>query len=153
MNRKDINKELIGDLAGEFLDNHYTCSQAVFLALKSKFKELDKIDENIFAGFGGGFACTGNTCGSIVGATAVLSLYLIDKEDNNNRQELYRQLKIFYGDIEEKYGGLNCSEIIGIDFSCPKDASRFKNEKYEQVCKPLVSYVAEKVANTIKNNK
>ncbi|WP_245612006.1 hypothetical protein [endosymbiont 'TC1' of Trimyema compressum] len=66
MNKDNENYKSIGFVAAEFLDNDYTCLQSVFLALKSIFDELDKIDENIFSGFGGGFACTGNTCGTIV---------------------------------------------------------------------------------------
>ncbi|WP_425425452.1 C-GCAxxG-C-C family (seleno)protein [endosymbiont 'TC1' of Trimyema compressum] len=75
----------------------------------------------------------------------------MNEEDNKNRKELYTQLQIFYEDIKEKFGSLNCYEIVGVNFLCPQDASRYKDEKHEQACKPLVSYITNKIAYIIKN--
>ena len=74
----------VGQKAAEFLDNNYTCSQLVFLAIKDEFQELETVSEKMFAGFGGGRACTGNTCGTVIAATAIIYFFEIADNDNKN---------------------------------------------------------------------
>lgn len=138
--------------AGFYLDNNYTCSQSVFKVFKDNYKELECFDEAMFAGFGGGFACKGKVCGTIVAATALISHFKLNRDEPKNRKELYEILRNFYKDIEEKYGDMSCYEIVKINFLKPEESARYSTEKHEQVCKPLVKYVTEQVCKIIENN-
>ena len=132
-------------IAGRHFDERYNCCQSVFHACKAFLPELADVDESLFTGFGGGFAGTGRVCGAVVAATAVVSYLKIDRSNPTNRNETYTALRKLYGDFESKYTSLNCQDIAGIDFTNPEDAKRFREEKFEQVCKPLVKYVMELV--------
>lgn len=145
-----MTKELIKQKSGDYLDEGYTCAQSVFKALKQEFDELNGIDDRVFGGFGGGFACRGTVCGTIVAATAIISNLKTDEKNFLDRNDLYKILREFYRDFEEENGSLNCKDIVGIDFLVPEEAARYKEEKHYQVCVPLVKNVAGKVYEIIK---
>src|SRR5665811_1452730 len=98
----------VKEQAGKYLDANYTCSQSVFKALQDVSSGLKDLDEAMFAGFGGGFACKGKVCGTLVAATAVLSQLKMDRNDPHNRKELYETLRQLYQEIERKNGSMNC---------------------------------------------
>lgn len=153
VSRPDLNELLVSqaaELAREHLDNGYTCSQAVLLAVRGIVPRLSSADEAMFAGFGGGFGRTGRVCGAVVAATVAVSAAMMDSDAPFEREELNLTLQRLYRDIEAEYGSLDCRQIVGLDFRDPEQSSRYRSEKHEQVCRPLVGRTVALVGQALK---
>lgn len=137
--------EKYANKAVEYFDEGYNCSQAVFKAFKDNMEELKDIDDNLFAGFGAGFAGKGSLCGTLTAATAIISFYKMNRNDPKNRKALYELLGKFYTDFENIYGSVNCRDIIKVDFTTAEGFALYKNEKHESVCKYIVKDVVKHV--------
>jgi C_GCAxxG_C_C family probable redox protein len=71
-------------------------------------------------GFAGGLGWTGDLCGVLTGAVAVLGLYAgkgssADQDDVRLMFMVEDLLKWFKEGFGEKYGGIHCQEILGLN--------------------------------------
>lgn len=107
------------------------------------------MDELLFAGFGGGAAQRGRLCGILVAATALLSFFKMDSKNPSDKKDTYVILRNLYETVGKSFGGIRCKAIVGIDFLVREEACRYGTEKHEQVCKPIVNYVTQKVFEII----
>ena len=128
-----MTREEMGKYSVDLFDRGFHCSQAIFAAAMKTLGEGD--NENVIASlspFGGGIASTGNTCGTILGALAVIG-YLEGKrepEKRDGRPMWKMSYKLFKGfeEITKEYGGTRCLDIARVDWKDIKAVKAFRKD-------------------------
>jgi C_GCAxxG_C_C family probable redox protein len=95
-------------------------------------EKIDKYDENVIASmgaFGGGIASSGSVCGVLLGAVATISSLhgrgnLQEKENPRMWGVSHKLIKQF-DQLTEPYGGRNCLDIAGVNWSDRNDIKNF----------------------------
>ncbi len=128
-----MTREEMGRYAVELFERGFHCSQAMFGAAMKMLGEGG--NERIIASlapFGGGIASTGNTCGTVLGALAVIG-YLEGKkkpETRDGRLMWKMSYKLFKGfeEITSEYGGSRCLDIARVDWKDIKQVKAFRRD-------------------------
>ena len=125
----------------------FSCSQAIL----STFAEGTKLDNEtalkVAAGFGGGMARMGLTCGAVTGAYMVLGLKYgaTSAEDQQAKQKTYQLVKDFTEKFKARNGSCVCKELLGgIDLSTPEGMEQAKRaDVLNTLCPKFVQDAAE----------
>ena len=98
--------------------------------------------------YGGGIASSGSVCGILLGGVAAISsLYSrgnLDEKENPRLWSLSSKFLKKFEELAEPHGGVNCSDIAGIDW---KDRDAVKDyysnpESNRRICTRLVGEAA-----------
>jgi C_GCAxxG_C_C family probable redox protein len=132
-------------LAVEFFESGFSCSQAVFAAF-SEALGLDREQAlRIAQPFGGGIARTGSTCGGVTGACLVIGLKhgRCRLEDEAAKEKTYALVHELINRFRERHGSIICRELIGVDLSTAEGHDEAKRRgAFSELCP---RYVAEAV--------
>lgn len=119
----------------------YSCSQAVLSSRCEKYGLDQKTALAMATGFGGGIARTGNTCGAVTGAIAIIGLHAGSDRagDTAAKENTYRLVREFIAEFEDAFGSINCVDLVGCHIGTPSghDQAR-KNGVFENVCPRFV---------------
>lgn len=138
--------------AQELFLRGYNCSQAVFAAFCDKMDIDEETALRLSAGFGGGIARQRETCGTLLGATMVIS-YLFgpyDGGDYQSKNELYERVRAFFEAFREAQGAKStiCRDLLGAHlivgaevggYSPPRDADFYR----KRPCLRIITSTAE----------
>ena len=119
----------------------YSCSQAVLSARCERYGLDQKTAIAIATGFGGGIARTGNTCGAVTGAIAIIGLHAGSEKpgDAEAKENTYKIVREFIAEFEKEFGSTNCVELIGCHIGTEAGhAKARKNGIFENVCPRFV---------------
>lgn len=120
------------------------CAQTVLKVMMEYYNEPNEIWHKISAPFGGGLVSTRNSvCGALSGGLMVIGL----KEEEKKIKEAGQAL---LGFVEEKYGNINCNEILNIDFDNQDQVTKEKASKGKSICTPLVKDICLWLASRYK---
>ncbi len=124
----------------------YSCSQAVLSSRCERYGLDQKTAITIATGFGGGMARTGNTCGAVSGAIAIIGLHAGSAKpgDKEAKENTYRIVREFIAEFEDEFGSTNCTELVGchIGTAAGQEQAR-KNGIFENVCPRFVDGAVE----------
>ncbi len=112
--------------AVETFARDFSCAQAVFTAFAAE-ADLDRETAlRVAAGFGGGFARAGETCGAVTGAVLALGLRHCARPASEPTAKLqsYPAVRAFLERFKEQHGSLLCRELLGCDISTPEALQR-----------------------------
>jgi C_GCAxxG_C_C family probable redox protein len=133
----------------------FSCSQSIFSAFAEQFGLPVETALKIAASFGGGMGHMGEICGAITGAFMVIGLAYGHTivEDQESKEEAYRQVNEFVNQFKARNGSIICRELIGYDMCTPEKLQR-ANESgvFDTICPRLVKDSAEIISVLIKNN-
>ena len=106
--------------ARKLYDDRFHCSQAVFAAGCEKIGRQAPDVVAAMSPFGGGMGSTGDVCGCLSGALAVLGLAMGKREPSEKDHKLmwkyaYKLVKQFEA-LTREYGGKRCRDIARIDW-------------------------------------
>ena len=133
-----------GDIAKNFFEQGYNCSQSVLMAF-SEDLGVDRVTAaKISCPLGGGVARTRNICGAVTGGLMAIGLVFSDGT-GNSKQICYEKGQSFIKCFSQANGSCICSDLLGID---PKDESpvpeKRTNEYYKsRPCADLVKSAAD----------
>ena len=98
-----------------YLDGNYNCAETLIRA-GNEYYGLDLHDRDMIAygGFGAGIQ-TGNTCGAVLAAVAVLSMKYIEKKAHESA-DIKPVTTAFIRKINERYGSVLCKDIKAQSF-------------------------------------
>lgn len=121
--RKMTEREKTTEKAAKLYASGFHCSQAVLCACASLLREAPPSQELIsaMAAFAGGMGGSGKTCGALSGALATIGFTLgktePQKENHKQMCSVSRAMMQKFVEIAEPYGGINCSDIAGVDWN------------------------------------
>lgn len=109
------------------------CARTVLKVMMEYFEQPNEIWHKVAGAFGGG-VCSARDyiCGAVSGGLMVIGLM----EEEDQIKESGQALLDF---VKNKYGGINCKEILDIDFENDLQVSQEKAAKGISICTPLVT--------------
>lgn len=140
--------------ASKFLEEGYTCSESVLLAVSQEFGIENEIIPHIAMYFGGGIGLTGSVCGAVSGAVMALGLI---KGPAANEQEFIQAMPLaqeLRRRFEEEMKTIYCRELTGVDLTKPENFQEYINSDVPQkVCTPAVDTAYRVVMDLLKESK
>jgi C_GCAxxG_C_C family probable redox protein len=108
---------------------------------------------------GGGVARWGSACGAVIGAA--MGIGLIMGTSGKETLEEFEEKKVkmreitqeFNKEFEEKWGSINCCNLLGVSIRTPEEYEFFQEmkEKGETHCTEYIEWAAEKVLELLKS--
>lgn len=124
----------------------FECSQ-IFAILALEMEGMENPDlVRAMSGLTGGMGHCGKNCGALTGGCCVLGLFTgrgdaEEMEHSNARGMIAGYVSWFEEVFGRQYGGVNCEDIIGGDFS-----------KALMVCRPILEQSFEKIMEILQEN-
>jgi C_GCAxxG_C_C family probable redox protein len=119
----------------------FNCAQSVLIAYAEDFGLSRHLALGLAAGFGGGIARQGQTCGVVSGALMVLGLKygMLEAGDPTAKEHCYLIGQQFLTRFREAHGSVLCRELLGYDLSVPEQRAQARDLKLtRQICPALV---------------
>ena len=137
---KELTQEFLDEVTAQ-VGQGLHCSQVVFAYGAKKLGFDEAAAKKISAAFGGGMF-DGERCGSATGALMALGLKYghSGAEDKANEAELTEKRLEFNKRFVEKFGSLQCADILGANIGTPEGYKRVVEEKLTRNCPALIAY-------------
>ena len=134
------------DQAVRMFEQEYSCSQSVFATFADPADLPRETALRVAAGFGGGLARTGETCGAVTGAVMVLGLRHCDApaDDPEVKLKVYPPVQEFLARFKARHGSVVCRELLGCDLGTPAGLERAREQGlFKSRCPAFVRSAAE----------
>lgn len=139
----------LADIAEARFREGYSCSQAVFSTLAAQWDIDPKLSLRIAAGFGGGLARTGGTCGCVTGAMMAVGLTqrgIGPTENRPEKEKTYKACRRLMRSFEERNGSTVCAQLLGCNISTPEGLAEARQKGlFQSRCPKLVRDAVEMV--------
>ncbi len=140
----------MNEKAQRLYNEGFHCSQAVFSTGCDKLGRQSSEVIAALSPFGGGLGSTGNVCGCLPGALAVLGLSMGKEQPSEKDHKLmwkyaYKLVKRFES-LSAEYGGINCKDIARIDWKDRKQVmAYYKNgpDSRKKECLKIIGATAQ----------
>jgi C_GCAxxG_C_C family probable redox protein len=143
---------------------HYHCAESTVMMINDKHPlpgfGLDTM--RIMSCTGSGISLSGCACGAVVGIGTALGLvYGTDgtetaEEFSKKRNPMMMMVRGIVNEFREKFGAVNCVDLIGLDFSVDDDGLEnwldvyIEREKLDVNCHSYIDWAAERVLAQLK---
>jgi C_GCAxxG_C_C family probable redox protein len=135
--------------------NRFNCCESVLMKVNDKHP-LEGYGVGIMraaSNMGGGGAGWGNICGAVSGGVMAFGLAMGTKGDEtpvdfvNIREGMRTQTQKFLKSFEDKWGYINCFDLLGADTRTPKGKAKHEENKAKGIyfCEDFVDWTADKV--------
>jgi C_GCAxxG_C_C family probable redox protein len=133
------------EMAVQLFKDGSNCSQAILTIFGQRYGMDPEFAHTIGRSLGGGLGRSGNTCGAITGAIAILGLAQGNPEDEAEaRNKIARTVQEFLHCFEERHGSLLCRELLNADMSTEAGQRKIKeNQLVSRLCPAFVKDAAE----------
>lgn len=93
-----------------YIDGNYNCAETIIRA-GNEYYDLGLHDRDMiaFGGYGGGIQ-TGNTCGAVLSAVAILSIRYIEKKAHESN-DIKPITEALINEFNKRYGSVLCKDI------------------------------------------
>jgi C_GCAxxG_C_C family probable redox protein len=133
-------------------EQDFACSQSVLSAFADPADLSRDTALRVAAGFGGGLARSGGTCGAVVGAIMALSLRHCGTpaDEPLSKERTYPAVREFLARFRALHGTIECRELLGIDIGSPEGLQQARDEGlFKRRCPAFVKTAAEIVEELI----
>jgi C_GCAxxG_C_C family probable redox protein len=135
--------------------NRFNCCESVILRVNDEIP-IDSFCKGVMkaaSNLGGGVSGWGSACGAISGAAMSFGLLIGTEGTENpedfseNRSMMREKTQEFLKAFEEKWGYVNCFDLLGVDFRTEEGRKIYeeKKAKGENHCEEYVKWAADKV--------
>ncbi len=131
------------DRAVALFSSGFSCSQAVFTPYAVERGLPEEMALKLSQVLGGGMSHLGLTCGAVTGALLVLSLHFgrSNVEDRAAKELTYALAARFVERFTEKFGSINCTDLLGCSLKTPQGLTLATEHKlFQKFC---TGYVEE----------
>ena len=136
-----------GDIAKEYFEQGYNCSQSVALAFADEVGMDSKLIARLTGGFGGGMGRMREVCGCFSGIVMVLSQACgyTDPKDTEGKKALYEKIRAAAEQFKKDNGSIICKELLGLEKPEKTAQPDARTSEYYQKrpCPLLCKYAAE----------
>lgn len=129
----------------KFLEG-YNCSQAVACAFADEMNMDEETVKRLTIGFGGGMGRMREVCGTVAGATFVLSALYGER----NKNDVYKMVQDVAEKFKEENGSVVCRELLGLNKSTPlTPVAEPRTQEYykKRPCPELAELMADILEN------
>lgn len=154
-----MDSDRISSRALGLFDEGFHCSQAVFYAvaeaLSIHVSDINAVSASL-SPFGGGMGSSGNVCGNLSGALAVLGVLMGKRaptlQDDKNIWRASNRMVRKFEEITKEYGGMNCRDIARIDWKSREDVKAFRAnpESRRRECCRVMDKTVRSLVETLK---
>jgi len=118
------------DEAVRMFDQEFSCAQSVFTAFADPADVDRETALRLAAGFGGGLARTGETCGAVTGAVLALGLRHCGRPATTpeSKRASYPAVREFLARFRALHGAVTCRELLGVDISTEEGMERARGQ-------------------------
>lgn len=124
----------------------FSCSQSVLSAFANPAEMSRESALRVAAGFGGGMARMGETCGAVTGAIMALGLRHggVTAENQEAKGRTYERVRELVARFRALHGTVACRQLIGCDLSTPEGLQRAREQGlFTSLCPRFVRDAAE----------
>ncbi len=124
----------------------YNCSQSVLSAFSLEHGLDPMLALKIASAFGGGMGRQGETCGAVTGAFMVIGLKygMTFSEDRKTIEKTYEKANEFTTKFKERYGSVNCRDLLGCDISNTENLHQARKQGlFQTICPAFVKDAVE----------
>ncbi|MGQ9800543.1 MAG: C-GCAxxG-C-C family protein [Candidatus Saccharicenans sp.] len=128
--------------ARKLFQEGFSCSQAVFTPYAVEVGLPQETALRLSQVLGGGMSHLGLTCGAVTGALLAISLHFgrTRAEDRAAKELTYELAREFCRRFEDKYGSINCTDLIGCSLKTPHGlALASEKNLFDEYCTGFVS--------------
>ncbi len=126
-----------------FGDNKFLCAETVVqVVAEPGGKECADV-VRAATGFCSGVSRTRGHCGAVTGAIMGIGLYAGRAEPGEDHEAPYAMVQEFLDRFYNRYGGINCYDLIECDFTVPEDKARYREENLRLECYRMAVFAAE----------
>jgi C_GCAxxG_C_C family probable redox protein len=131
--------------AQALFNSGFNCSQSVAAAYAEDLGLTREDALRVSAGFGGGLARTGETCGAVTGGLMALGMkYGMTEADALAKERMYVIAQDFLNRVSARRGSLRCKDLLAADITTAEGrASMRERNTHATVCTPLIAEVTE----------
>lgn len=110
------------DSAVSVFKEGFLCSQAILSVYGDRLGLDRETAMKLAAGFGGGMARSGQTCGAVTGALMAIGLAYghVEVDAKVEKARTYQAVERFISAFKESHGTVNCNELLGHDLGDPE---------------------------------
>jgi len=103
----------------------------------------------IATGFCGGLARSGGMCGAVSGAVMALNVVLGRDAPDAPRDADYAAVRKLLSAFTERFGTVNCGELLGCDLDTPEGQAFYKENELSQRCRRYTEEAARMAADLL----
>ncbi len=132
--------------AVSYFEDEYLCSQSVLMAYAPLLGINLKEAATIAAPFGAGISRMGWTCGAVTGALMVIGLRCGHEVggDAETKENMYKIVREFIAEFDERYGSVECRKLLGRNISVPTELDAAREEGlFNTICPGYVRGAVE----------
>lgn len=144
MDAKEIEKR-----AEELFASGLHCAESVLLSVAEHAGIDSPLIPKIATGFCGGMSRTRGVCGAVNGAVMALGLLFGRNSPELPVDDTYRKVQQFLAIFQERYGSINCFDLIGVDLGTEEGREQFKQRGIRSTCQRFTGGAARMVAELI----
>jgi C_GCAxxG_C_C family probable redox protein len=128
--------------SNEFWESGFYCAESVLLALAEEQEIQSDLIPRIATGFCSGVARSCGMCGAVSGAILGLSLCNGRNSPDESVDDAYAIIRELMGLFVEKFGSINCQELIGCDLDTDEGQEFFRANNLHEQCGQYVEEAA-----------
>jgi C_GCAxxG_C_C family probable redox protein len=118
----------------ELFNSGYYCAESVLLAIAENQGIHSDLIPKIATGFCSGISRSRGLCGAVSGAILSIGLYLGRNSADESVDRTYCAVQELLRLFENKFGSLNCEELIDCDLGTEEGQFKYRSENLEEQC-------------------
>ncbi|MFH2219286.1 MAG: C-GCAxxG-C-C family protein [Pseudomonadota bacterium] len=135
--------------SGELFEAGFFCAESVLLAVSAARGIQSDLIPKIATGFCGGISRTCGMCGAVSGAIMAINLVHGRNTPDESVERNYIAVRKLMAMFEEKFGSMNCRELIDCDLGTEEGRNDFKAKDLRTRCKTFTEAATKMVTSLI----
>jgi C_GCAxxG_C_C family probable redox protein len=128
----------VAERCGILFSSGMYCAESVLLAVAEAHGQKDEAIPKIATGFCGGISRTSGMCGALAGGIMALGLLTGRSSPQESKDQCYALSHRLVHRFREKFGSIQCTDLLGCDISTAEGARCFKAGSLEsKICAPV----------------
>lgn len=129
-------------IAEQKFEDGLFCAESVLATVAERFDINSPLIPKIATGFCSGVARIGGMCGAITGGILGLNIFLGRDCKDGKVDTNYDAVQSLLKQFQQKYGTINCTELLGCNLGTKEGQDQFKEENLRCRCKEFTGFSA-----------
>lgn len=140
----------VAERCGVLFSSGMYCAESVLQAVAEAHGQKDAVIPKIATGFCGGISRTSGMCGALAGGILAFGLLTGRSSPQESKDQCYALSHRLVHRFREKFGSIQCTDLLGCDISTADGAQCFKAGGLEnKICTPLTRQTAALVEEVL----